>query len=92
MDANDVLSLGLGVTPPWKLVGQRLDTDKRPNELDIEAAADRRAKFPCPDCGRLCKAHDFGEFTWRLAAMGSMVPGMKRPAGAIASIFGFTAP
>ena len=21
--------------------------------------------FPCPDCGKACKAHDFGEFTWR---------------------------
>lgn len=65
MHADDVLSLGLGVTPPWKLVGQRLDTDKRPNELHIEVAADRGARFPCPDCGRSCKAHDFGEFTWR---------------------------
>jgi transposase len=65
MDADDVLSLGLGVTPPWKLVGQRLDTDKRPNELRIEVAADRGAQFPCPDCGRPCKAHDFAAFTWR---------------------------
>ncbi len=45
MHADDVLSLGLGVTPPWKLVGQRLDTDKRPNELHIEVAADRGARF-----------------------------------------------
>jgi transposase len=65
MDANDVLALGLGVSPPWKLVGQRLDTDKRPNELHIEVAADRGARFPCPDCGGPCKAHDFAEFTWR---------------------------
>ncbi len=48
MHADDVLSLGLGVTPPWKLVGQRLDTDKRPNELHIEVAADRGAL--CPEC------------------------------------------
>ena len=65
MHADDVLSLGLGVTPPWKLVGQRLDTDKRPKELHIEVAADRGARFPCPNCGKPCKAHDFGEFTWR---------------------------
>ncbi len=65
MHADDVLSLGLGVTSPWKLVGQRLDTDKRPKELHIEVAADRGARFPCPDCGKPCKAHDFGEFTWR---------------------------
>ena len=65
MHADDVLSLGLGVTPPWKLVGQRLDTDKRPKELHIEVAADRGTRFPCPDCGQPCKAHDFGEFIWR---------------------------
>ncbi len=65
MHADDVLSLGLGVTPPWKLVGQRLDTDKRPNELHLELAADRGARFPCPECGRRCKAHDFDAFTWR---------------------------
>ncbi len=41
MLADGVLFLGLGVTPPWKLVGQRLDTDKRPKELHIEVAADR---------------------------------------------------
>ena len=65
MDTKDALALGLGIAPPWKLVGQRLDTDKRPNELHIELAADRGAMFPCPDCGKACKAHDFGEFTWR---------------------------
>ncbi len=65
MHADDVLSLGVGVTPPWKLVVQRLENDKRPKELHIEVAADRGARFPCPDCGKPCKAHDFGEFTWR---------------------------
>jgi transposase len=65
VDANDVLALGLGISPPWKLVGQRLDTDKRPKELHIELAADRGALFSCPDCARPCKAHDFAEFTWR---------------------------
>lgn len=65
MDTKDVLALGLGIAPPWRLVGQRFDTDKRPNELDIAIAADRGARFPCPDCGRPCKAHDFAEFTWR---------------------------
>ena len=38
MDANDVLALGLGVTPPWKLVGQRLDTSTQPNQLHLETA------------------------------------------------------
>ncbi len=65
MDANDILALGLGVTPPWTLVGQRLDTSTQPNRLHLELAAERGALFPCPTCGKPCKAHDFAEFTWR---------------------------
>jgi transposase len=65
MDTNDVLALGLGIAPPWRLVGQRLDTGEQPNELHIAMAADRGARFPCPDCDRPCKAHDFAEFSWR---------------------------
>jgi hypothetical protein len=45
MDANVVLALGLGVRAPWKLVGQRLDRDKQPNELHLEVAAARGALF-----------------------------------------------
>ena len=65
MDANTVLALGLGVTPPWRLVNQRLETSKQPHELQLEVAADRGSLFPCPVCGKPCKAHDFAEFTWR---------------------------
>lgn len=65
MDANDILALGQGVIPPWRLVGQRLDTTKQPNALHLEVAADRGALFPCPTCGRACKAHDFAAFTGR---------------------------
>ena len=65
MDAQDVLTLGLGVTPPWRLVEQRLDTNKQPHILDILLEAERGTEFPCPDCGKFCKAHDFKEFTWR---------------------------
>ena len=55
----------LGVTPPWKLVGQRLDTTVQPHILHLEVAVDRGSLFACPVCGRACKAHDFAEFTWR---------------------------
>src|SRR3984957_9873399 len=65
MDANTVLALGLGVTPPWRLGNQRLETGKQPHELHLEVAADRGSLFPCPVCGKPCKAHDFAEFTWR---------------------------
>jgi len=65
MDAQDVLALGLGVRPPWRLADQRLDTVQHPHVLEILLEADRGAEFPCPECGRPCKAHDFKEFTWR---------------------------
>jgi len=65
MDAQDVLALGLGVTPPWRLVEQRLDTNIQPHVLYIMLEAERGTEFPCPDCGKFCKAHDFKEFTWR---------------------------
>ena len=65
MDASEVLSLGLGMAPPWRLVDQRLDTIKRPHVLEILLEADRGALFPCPECATPCKAHDFKEFSWR---------------------------
>lgn len=65
MEARDVFALGLGLEAPWNLSGQRLDIEKRPHELHLEVVADRGALFPCPDCRRACKAHDFESFTWQ---------------------------
>ena len=57
METREVFSLGLGLSAPWKLSGQRLDIEKRPHELHLEVVADRGAVFPCPECRRACKAH-----------------------------------
>lgn len=65
MDANEILLLGLGLQSPWQLVDQRLETDKTPHELHLEVKAERGSKYPCPDCGAECSAHDFSERTWR---------------------------
>ena len=65
MDANDLLTLGLGLTDPWKVTGQVLDMETKPTELRLEVEAARGALYPCPDCATPCKAHDFAEFTWR---------------------------
>jgi transposase len=65
MEAKDVFTLGLGLSEPWKLCDQRLDVEKRPHELHLEVASERGALFPCPECGRACKAHDFAVFTWQ---------------------------
>ncbi|MGC8735885.1 MAG: ISL3 family transposase [Dissulfurimicrobium sp.] len=47
------------------MAGQTLDTGVEPHQLKIRIQADRGAEFPCPECGRMCKAHDFHEKTWR---------------------------
>ncbi len=65
MDTASVLALGLGDTSPWRLVDQCLYTGKQPHILKMFLETDCGALFPCPECGRSCKAHDFKEFTWR---------------------------
>ena len=65
MRTEDIFALGLGLTPPWQVLSQRLDTEKTPHELHLVLGADRGATYPCPTCGQNCKAHDFEEFTWR---------------------------
>ncbi|CAO0823138.1 hypothetical protein DFAR_340021 [Desulfarculales bacterium] len=40
-----------------------MDTDKQPHEVLLEVAVDRGVKHHCPECGRLCEAHDVHEFT-----------------------------
>jgi hypothetical protein len=34
MNGNEILTLGLGLEPPWKITGQLLDTKKTPNAGD----------------------------------------------------------
>jgi transposase len=65
MNGLDVIALGLGIERPWRIVGQILDTNVEPHQLKIRIKADRGTEFPCPVCGRMCKAHDFQEKTWR---------------------------
>lgn len=65
MQPNEFLNLGLGLTPPWKLIDQRLDMDKSPHELHLRIEADPGSLYPCPDCNAQCKGHDFKELTWR---------------------------
>jgi len=65
MNGNNIIALGLGLEPPWQIVGQILDTDKQPHELRISLKADRGSEFPRPECERMCKAHDYKEMTWR---------------------------
>ncbi|CAO0823454.1 hypothetical protein DFAR_3710012 [Desulfarculales bacterium] len=68
------MALGLGLQPLWRLVGQRVDTDKQSHEVFLKVAADQEAEYPCPECGRPCKAHGFHEFTWCTSIFFSSIP------------------
>lgn len=65
MEAKDLLTLGLGLVEPWAVVGQELNVDAIPSELRLRIEAQRGSLFPCPECKKLCNAHDFKELTWR---------------------------
>jgi transposase len=65
MASSEIFTLGLGLTPPWRVIDQRLETTKQPHELHLAVAAEPGARFPCPACGQLCKPHDWKETTWR---------------------------
>jgi transposase len=59
------LALGLGLQPPWELTSQRLDPSVSPHELHLTVSAARGTRFPCPECGESCPAHDYKELVWR---------------------------
>ena len=65
MNAGDLLTLGLGLSEPWRVVVQSLDLEKKPSELRLEIEAARGERYPCPVCAESCKAHDFTELSWR---------------------------
>ena len=65
MNGNDIITLGLGLQKPWEITGQTLITDTSPHELRLTISAPRGAEYPCPECGAMCKAHDYKEMTWR---------------------------
>ena len=65
MRADDILLLGIGSQPPWRLVDQQLNTGTEPHELYLHMAADRGERYPCPECGAACPAQDFTEKRWR---------------------------
>lgn len=66
MKNDQIFSLGLGLSEPWRLASVELDVEVSPHCLQIRIDVERGAEYPCPECGRACKAHDFEEKSWRL--------------------------
>jgi transposase len=65
MNTNELFSIGLGLEAPWRIASSALDVNVIPHRLDLRIEAERGALYPCPECDKPCKAHDFAERTWR---------------------------
>ena len=65
MNSNELMTLGLGLTPPWGVSSSSFEHSSEPGTLELEISAGRGATYPCPVCGRLCKAHDFKPSRWQ---------------------------
>ena len=65
MKSEEIFALGLGLTPPWKLLSQRMDMSTNPSTLHLEIGAERGAQYPCPICGTMCNSYDFDDKSWR---------------------------
>jgi transposase len=64
VDTKDLFALALGLTKPWYVARNELDTVKRQLEIGIDF--ERGGSFPCPECGQAgCKAYDTEERRWR---------------------------
>jgi transposase len=57
MDSKDLFALVLGLSKPWMVVRNELDTVKRKLEIGIDF--ERGGTFRCSKCGQAgCKAFD----------------------------------
>ena len=64
MDSKDLFALALGLSKPWYVTRNELDTVKRLLEIGIDF--ERGGTFSCPECRRAgCKAYDTEERSWR---------------------------
>ncbi|CAO0821788.1 transposase [Desulfarculales bacterium] len=48
MYAGELLALGLGLQPPWRLVGQCVDTNKQPHEVFFGGCRRPGSRVPLP--------------------------------------------
>jgi len=64
LESKDLFALALGLTKPWFVSANELDTEHR--RLEIAIDFERGAVFECSECGAVgCKAYDTEQRRWR---------------------------
>lgn len=66
METKDLFATALNLPEPWSITKIEFTPDITGKlELHINLSFARGSKFPCPECGSLCSAHDVATRTWR---------------------------
>jgi len=60
---KQLFELALQLEPPWHVVSSDLDLARQ--RVDLRLGFRTGSRFPCPQCGRACRAVEFTEGTWR---------------------------
>jgi hypothetical protein len=58
-----LFELALQLEAPWRVVSSDIDFEGQ--RVDLRLGFRANSRFPCPQCGRACKAVEFSESTWR---------------------------
>jgi transposase len=58
-----LFTAALGLQPPWRVADVRFDEEAKELHIDLDFV--RGSVFACPGCGKLVKAYDTKERTWR---------------------------
>ena len=62
---EEMFAQSIGMTDPWEIKRAEFDEEKR--EVHVYVSARKTAKYPCPECGKLCNRYDDEETerVWR---------------------------
>ena len=93
MDAKDLFTLALQLTPEWKVTDCQLDQEARRLTLRLDFKAGSKFCAPGADHQLLCPVHDTVEKTWRhldffqyQTELVARVPRVKTPAGKVLQV------
>lgn len=63
MTQQELFAAALGLSSPWSV--KNIVFSAKDKRLDIHIDFERGGVFPCPVCGKTCKAYDTSEESWR---------------------------
>lgn len=53
---EEMFAQSIGLTEPWRI--ERAEFDEERREVHVYVTARKTAKYPCPECGKMCERYD----------------------------------